>query len=142
MKVTIEEINGKRYTVIHHEEDIPHDIKKYNYKELDDRTLVFLTTELQGVSSGRVIPSIHLATALPALPRNPKQEDVGLLLEYAAKGLYPQLYICRNGKKLAKFKYCIGDPLDAFGRKGIDYLEIDCCIDEQSKKIEVMIDGK
>ncbi len=70
-KISIEEIQGKKYTVVWHEEDL----HGYRVKAITVGYVLFCCNR-----------TAHLATALPALPRNPKPEHAALLYRYMAEG--------------------------------------------------------
>lgn len=78
MKVSIETIYTKKYTVIYHDEQL--------FCKILGRRLVTLGN---GVLEIFREPECldHIATALPPLPRNPKPEDAPLLYAYMAEGL-------------------------------------------------------
>lgn len=84
MKTSIEEINGKKYTVVWYWNTL-----RTFEQTLRDGSIIF------GDALGD-----HIATALPALPRNPKPEDAPLLYRYAAEGIWAQ--IVDHGDKSVK----------------------------------------
>lgn len=82
-KITIEEINGKKYTVIWHQDSIA--TEKLN-ELLDNGEIKELET-----SQGAIIIASHngyIATALPAILEHPTVNDASLIFLYAAHGLY------------------------------------------------------
>lgn len=75
--ITIEEINGEKYTVVWHgsPERTP---EPRQWFEMPDGTFILLVLEFDGGAN-------CYATALPALPRHPKPEDAPLLYRYMAE---------------------------------------------------------
>jgi hypothetical protein len=65
----------------------------------------------------------HIATALPALPRNPKPEDARLLYRYMAEGIYPK------GARLGGIQISSGELVER------------CLDEEHSKNIGLEITG-
>jgi hypothetical protein len=82
MTVTIEEISGKKHTVVWHGE-VCNIFGAYLFKA-HCGYLSFACAPDEDVGE-------HLATALPALPRYPKAEDAWLLHLYAAHGIAPHI---------------------------------------------------
>lgn len=80
MEVTIEEIDGKKWTVIWNIGHDPVNLNCYHYIDADN-----------GLGVREYIDSdvCHLATVLPALPKYPKQNHQRLLYRYCAEGLVP-----------------------------------------------------
>lgn len=77
MKVTKETINGREYTVIWH----------FVPKNRSDDNISFWTVrDVEMIFDKNTM--LHLATALPPLPRRPKPEDAPLLYRYMAEGFY------------------------------------------------------
>ena len=81
MKVTIEHINGKQYTVIWNTNIMCGAGGDTRY--LQDGSIVLHNPFNR---------SHHIATALPPLPRHPKPKDVPLLHRYMAYGIAPVLH--------------------------------------------------
>jgi hypothetical protein len=116
MKTTIEEINGVKHTVVWHSDmRIGYWIncglfyvKTLSHVEIKDE-------EPNSVSQK------HVATALPALPRNPTADDAELLHFYAAHGL------------TATYEHEDG--------RDYDQREINCAIDKQGNRVEIAIEG-
>jgi hypothetical protein len=81
MKTTIEEIAGKKYTVVWHGSHTSFFDEDHHafcdWIDLNNGVVVYLSN------------NEHIATALPALPRKPKPEDARLLHLYAAHGITP-----------------------------------------------------
>lgn len=80
MKTTIEEINGKLFTVIWHKNVTQ---SGYCFDNLRKRNLYF---QPDGIGY-LIFANNFYAAALPALPRNPKPEDTRLIHRYLAEGI-------------------------------------------------------
>lgn len=116
MQITIEEINGKKYTVVWVNADPSADFPFYRAMR-----------HKHGVQTYHTYCGTLLCTALPALPRRPKPEHAPLLHRYMAEGIEIQItdnetlsgeFICFDGE------HCL--TMD-----GIDFSEIqikDCVI--------------
>jgi hypothetical protein len=96
MKTTIEEINGKKYTMTTVE-----DIEQWEISEaqqyIDWRGVyVYVQKHLKGCE-------YIAAYALPALPRNPTADDAELLHLYAGNGLTP-IFTHQGNKHLAIYE--------------------------------------
>lgn len=81
-KTTIETINGQLYTVIWHGGKS----HANNFKQIKIQEVIVLYSEY-----GSLQP-MHIATALPAIPRYPRPKDAELLYRYMAEGIEPWLY--------------------------------------------------
>lgn len=77
-KITIEEIQGKKYTVVWHAN------MSENYMRSELTWLPLKNGCLINYPWGA---ATHIATALPALPRHPKPEHASLLYRYMAEGM-------------------------------------------------------
>jgi hypothetical protein len=113
--ITIEEINGKRYTVVWH------DAKNFNAVDLE----LYEASAIRLPNDTIIFPSydgVAFATALPALPLHPKPEDAPLLYRYGAENfnisahtesgeLLPELtdmidaVICKDSVKIYEASY-------------------------------------
>lgn len=121
MQVTIEEINGKPYTVVWYNgspdegwEEFYFFSTKYGYQIIPD-----------GFGD-----SISIATALPPLPLNPKPEDAGLLYRYWSEGLVIR------GKNWNEFE---GEHQDSAVLPPAYDSEITHAIDPSGNRVEVAI---
>jgi len=81
-KITIEEIKGKKYTVVWH----ANMSKNYMRSEL-----TWLPLKNGCLINYPWEAATQIATALPALPRNPKPSDAALIWRYMAEGILPML---------------------------------------------------
>ena len=129
MKVTIEKIGLQKHTVVWYH------AQEYDYRELFEALCLGIYDCLDGCFYLNH-DDLHVATALPALPRYPQPEDAKLLYRYMAEGLIPRYeYIdpdFRNENELG------GDILWWFTHKlccGHKEIEILFCIDEEDNKV-------
>jgi hypothetical protein len=85
MRVTAEEINGKKYTVIYPLGDI-------SKHEIDDAVWVIDWRGVRvAINKTSEDNEYVIAYALPALPHHPKPEDADLLYRYLSEGIKPYL---------------------------------------------------
>ena len=77
--VTIEEIDGKKYTVVWHKYGALAKGSVEHVEWLGKVILYWFGSDINGGST-------HIATALPALPQKPNPEDAPLLYRYASEG--------------------------------------------------------
>jgi hypothetical protein len=98
MKITIEEINGVKHTVVWHDTDkvAPFDVG-------DKRGIQFTMQHNTGVIAISTLRYDWIATALPPLPRQPTAKDAALLHAYAAHeldvhGTYYDAFVLRDGE--------------------------------------------
>lgn len=126
MKTTIETINGRECTVLWHLD---------NYNINDEEMCWAKTADGVWLAFDDWERPVHIATALPPLPRNPKPEDAALLYRYAAEGVYPVLY-WENKKGNMSTECRFTDPVwkNRAGR-------ITRVTDKDGNQVEVAIDG-
>lgn len=79
--ITIETINGKKYTVVWHVN------MSDNYKRRELTWMPLKNGCLINHLWGITLEATHIATALSALPRQPKPEDAPLLYLYMSEGI-------------------------------------------------------
>lgn len=103
MKTTIENINGKQYTMIHHTR---HSALGRRFAPLNNGVLEFFKD---------ADCTQHVATALPPLPRHPTKENVALLHLYAAHGV--ELDFEKVSDRTWSLGFCAW-LADFFGNKG------------------------
>ena len=118
-KITKETINGAEFTVVWHKGYI--DRECFLSPVVADYGFIFPVYD-KIESNKRSLE----ATALPALPRNPKPEDAPLLYRYMAEGITP---VCNYE----------GDLIDAIYKQW-PHLEITHAIDSQTgERVEIAI---
>jgi len=83
IKVKIETISGRRCTVLWHNPR-EHIYRHFSQIDLDCYANPLFNGEIIYTSA---IDGLHIATALPPLPRHPTKDDARLLCLYAAHGL-------------------------------------------------------
>ena len=88
MKTSIENIGGQLCTVVWY----------WSYGDFPTPEEWKLTRQLVNGERHAIIAYDHIATALPALPRNPKPEDAQLLYRYMAEGIYPDMVDVDSGE--------------------------------------------
>ena len=107
MLVTIETINGREYTVIHHHAIFTAIAAKGALSRKGwieaPHGFIYIASEAGSVDDGTIKRSFVIATALPPLPRHPKPEDAAL---YVAHGM-TLMVTCEN----TIYPYTLGDEL-------------------------------
>ena len=154
MKVTIEKIKDKKYTVVWRDEGYDFICQKYKDSRLnlpvsypncylrfsDDLGVLYYDIWVADIiKNKRESVEFYLKiTALPALPRNPKLEDAPLMFRYMAEGLIPvaeedgNIYTVFKG---VSYNYELEDTCECWFDK------ITHCIDLKTDEIvEVAID--
>jgi hypothetical protein len=145
MQVTIEEINSELCTIIWSIAPSQHDTCE---------TLVY--PNKHGYQFNDIDSERHVATALRALPRNPKPEDAALLYRYVSEGL---ILVGSNGsgeffiqphwnnadqwkapnQMILEYDSVTGDSYT--GTEWGEVVEITHAIDSEGNKINVAIEG-